>query len=251
LRLEGALKPCDVSRFDALGDPDLRATLAFARGRRDPVTAGDVAAGLDVSPSVARWRLERLLEQGFLVPRFVRRGRRTGPGAGRPAKTYAVAPETTALEFPRRRYEELVRLLIEVVPRRGRGERLAELGLAFGRELARTAGVRPAVRAATALDRVCRALGTLGFQAAVESVAPDRAVVVTPTCPLRPLVANANPAREIDQGMWRGLVAAALRGRDAADVRCETHECLAGDASCRILIGLSRPIAAASPGVRP
>jgi predicted ArsR family transcriptional regulator len=197
-----------------------------------------VAAGLGVSRSVSRWRLERLLQSGLLEAAFVSRGGRRGPGAGRPAKTYVVTPETAALEFPARRYEQLLRLLIHAVPERGRARRLGETGIAFGRELARAGGLRPAARAATAVDRICGALGALGFQASAESVSDDRAVLVTPTCPLRPLVVAAPAARELDQGMWRGLVAEALRGEDVAAVRCETHECLAQDAPCRVVVRL-------------
>jgi predicted ArsR family transcriptional regulator len=226
-----------VDRLDVLGDPGLRATFAFVRGRQEPPTADDVAAALELSRSVARWRLERLVESGLLEPAFVNRSGRRGPGAGRPAKTYAVTPETSALEFPPRRYEQLLRLLIDAAPERGRGRRLAETGIAFGRELARAGRLRPAARTATAVDRICRALGALGFQASAESVSDDRAVLVTPTCPLRPLVVAAPAARDLDQGMWRGLVAEALPG--ATGVRCETHDCLSGDSPCRIVIQVS------------
>jgi predicted ArsR family transcriptional regulator len=226
-----------MHRLDAFGDPGLRATLAFVRGR-DPSSADEVAAGLGLSRSGARWRLERLVESGLLEPEFVNRSGRRGPGAGRPTKTYSVSPETDALEFPPRRFEELLRLLIEALPVRGRRRRLDEVGFAFGSELARAARLRPTTRAPAALERVCRALGAIGFQAAVESLRGDRAVLVTATCPLRPLVVGAPAARDIDQGMWRGLVAGALQGLDPSGVGCETHECLAGNAPCRILIRL-------------
>src|SRR5919108_2037784 len=173
---------------------------------------------------VARWRLERLVQSGHLRPLFARR--EGGPGAGRPAKRYAVAPETETLEFPRRRYVELLRLALEAVPARSR----SEIGVEFGRELAREAGLRQARRLRTALDRICSGLGTLGFQASVESAGPDHAVLVTPTCPLRPLVVAAPSAREVDQGMWRGLVGEAVRNCES--VRCDTHDCLSGDAPC-------------------
>ena len=226
--------------LDGLGDPDLRATLLYVRRQAEPPTAADAAAALDVPPSVARWRLERLVEAGLLEPVYARRNGLTGPGAGRPAKTYAVVAEREAIEFPRRRYEELLRLLIEALPARGRDTKLGHVGRAFGRELARAARFRPAARAEIAFQRICAGLGELGFQASVESVSDDGAVIVTPTCPLRPLVGDELAAREIDRGMWRGLVEEALFGADAVDIRCETHDCLAPDSSCRISIGLNR-----------
>ena len=225
-----------MKRWDVLGDPGLREVLAFARRSQEPPTAADVASKLALSRSVARWRLERLAEAGLLRPAFVNRSGRRGPGAGRPAKAYEVVPETEPLELPRRRFEQLVRLLIEALPTRGRARRLEEVGIAFGRELARAAGLRPAARPATALDRICRALGMLGFQAAVESQTSERAVLVTPTCPLRSLVVDAPAAREVDQGMWRGLVAEGLAHR--AGARCATHDCLSADSPCRVVIQL-------------
>src|SRR5437763_14652529 len=99
--------------WDAVGDPDLRATLWVVRGQADPPSADDLAAALDLPRSVARWRLERLVALGLLRPVFVRRTGRSGPGAGRPAKTYEVVPEARTLEFPGRRYEELFRLMIK------------------------------------------------------------------------------------------------------------------------------------------
>jgi len=226
-----------LKRWDVLAEPGARDVLAFVRSRQEPPTAAEVANGLALSRSVARWRLERLAESGLLRPAFVNRTGRHGPGSGRPAKTYEVVPETAALEFPRRRYERLVRFLIAALPERGRAQRLEEVGIAFGRELAGAAGLRPAARRQTALDRLCRGLGELGFQAAVESLSREQAVLVTPTCPLRPLVMDAPAAREVDQGMWRGLVAEALE--HGAGARCETHDCLSAESPCRIVIELS------------
>lgn len=229
-----------MDRLDALGDPDLRATLLFVRARQVAPSAREVADALGVATTVARWRLERLVDAGLLVPAFARRTGRTGPGAGRPAKTYAAAAESTPIEFPRRHYEELLRLLIDALPRRARTGLLTDVGIAFGRELARSAKLRRTERTKTALARICRALGSLGFQAAVESVSQELAVIVTPTCPLRPLVVAEPAAQAIDQGMWRGLVGEGLVGATAADVRCATHDCLRGDAACRVVISPGR-----------
>src|SRR5919199_721602 len=107
-----------VERLDGVGSPELRATLRFVRAHPRPVTAGELAAALSVARSVARWRLERLCQAGLLVPAFERRSGRAGPGGGRPAKAYAVAAESEAIEFPPRRYEELLRLLVAALPRR-------------------------------------------------------------------------------------------------------------------------------------
>src|SRR6266516_6134122 len=142
-----------MHRLDLIGARERRETLLFARAQPMPVTADDLAAAQQIHRNVARSRLERLAEAGLLVPSFERRTGRTGPGAGRPAKTYRVAPELMAIEFPERRYEQLIGLVVDALPERARGERLREIGVAFGRELAREARLRPAKSLRTALGR--------------------------------------------------------------------------------------------------
>jgi predicted ArsR family transcriptional regulator len=227
-----------MDALEAAGDPELREALLFTRAQERPVTADDLAAAQDVHRNVARARLERLVEAGLLAPGYERRTGRTGPGAGRPAKTYAVVPELDAIEFPARRYETLLALLIDGVPR----ERLREVGAAFGEELARAARLRPARTLRTAAERMCRAVRGLGFQASVVEVEADRVVIATPTCPLRPLVRTRPEAAEIDRGMWAGLAAHALAGASVDRVECETRDCFLDHASCRILISLRQDL---------
>jgi predicted ArsR family transcriptional regulator len=230
-----------VDRLEAIGDPGLREALLFARSCERPVTADELAEAHGLHRNVARARLERLVEAGLLMPSFERRTGRTGPGAGRPAKTYAVSPELSAIEFPERRYESLLALLVDALPARGRERKLWELGAEFGRGLAATARIRPVADVPRAFERVCEAVRRLGFQASVEHAGQDEAVIATPTCPLRPLVQMLPEAAEIDRGMWSGLVESALRGVNATRVECETRDCLDGHASCRVVVRLQTP----------
>jgi predicted ArsR family transcriptional regulator len=221
--------------LEAAGDPELREALLFARGQDRPITADDLAAAGEVHRNVARARLERLAGAGLLAVGYERRSGRSGPGAGRPAKTYAVLPELDAIEFPARRYETLLALLMDGVP----ADRLRDVGAAFGAELARTARLRPARTLRTAVERMCGAVRSLGFQASVVEVGDDSAVISTPTCPLRPLVRVRPEAAEIDRGMWAGLAAHALEGASVDRVECETRDCFDDHAACRVLIALS------------
>jgi predicted ArsR family transcriptional regulator len=223
-----------VARLDALGDPGLRKVLLYVRAAPEGVTADDVAGGLGLARSVARSRLERLLDAGLLVSSFERRSGRSGPGAGRPAKAYAAAAESDAIEFPPRRYEALAALLLARLPRRGRAKDLLGVGIAFAAELADAARLRRGTMR-TAPARVCRGLGELGFHAAVESSSSTGAVIVSATCPLRPLVSSEPKARAIDEGMWRGLLEAATHDRSGG-VRCATHGCLDAGGLCRVEI---------------
>lgn len=227
-----------MDELAAVGDPELREALLFARGQARPVTADELAAEQGIHRNVARSRLERLVEAGLLEPGFERRSGRSGPGAGRPAKTYAVAPQLAPIEFPPRHAEDLLGLLIEGLP----PDRLHAVGVAFGERLARLATVRASSRPQRAFEEVCRAVRSLGYQASVEEADEHGAVIATPTCPLRPLVRSQPDAAEVDRGMWAGLAARALAGATVEHVECETRDCLADHASCRVLISLKTSV---------
>jgi predicted ArsR family transcriptional regulator len=227
-----------MDELEAVGDPDLREALLFARGRPSPVTADEVAEAQGIHRNVARSRLERLVEAGLLETAYERRSGRTGPGAGRPAKTYAVVPSLDAIEFPARGYESLLALLLDELPVEGRADRLHAVGVAFGEQLARKAGLRASKTPARAFEAMCKAVGSLGYQTSLEEADERGAVISTPTCPLRPLVRAHPEAAEIDRGMWAGLAAHALAGADVEQVECETRDCLDDHASCRVLLRL-------------
>ena len=228
-----------MDELEAVGDPELRAALLYARRQARPVTADELAAASEVHRNVARSRLERLVEAGLLEPGYERRTGRSGPGAGRPAKTYAVVPEMEAIQFPDRRYERLFARVVEALPDRGRTRRLEEIGAGFAGDLAEESGLRRGRSTAAGVEAVCAAVRRLGFQATVSEVTDDEAVISTPTCPLRPLVRAQPEIAAIDRGMWAGLVAHAL-GRDVVEVKCETRDCLVDHASCRVCIRLRR-----------
>src|SRR5213079_2125244 len=140
-RPRGSVKPptmeLEMDWLQAVGDRGLRATLAYVLGEPRPVTADELAASQGIHRNVARSRLERLADAGLVARGYERRSGRPGPGAGRPAKTYAVAPQLRSIEFPQRRYEKLVGLLFDSLSRKMRRQRLRALGLAFAEELVR------------------------------------------------------------------------------------------------------------------
>ena len=114
------------------------------------------------------------------------------------------------------------------------------MGEAFGRELADKARLRPRKSLAAGVSAMCDAVGALGYQATVEEISGDRAVIATPTCPLRPLVRARADAADVARGMWAALAARAVSGADVERVDCETHDCLADHASCRVELRLRR-----------
>jgi DNA-binding transcriptional ArsR family regulator len=82
---------------------ELRAALSYVLAQARPVTADELAGSQGTHRNVARSRLERLADAGLVTRGYERRTGRSGPGAGRPAKTYAVAPQSCSIEFPQRR----------------------------------------------------------------------------------------------------------------------------------------------------
>ena len=222
----------------AVGDRELRATLSYVLAQARPVTADELAGSQRTHRNVARSRLERLADAGLLVRGSERRTGRAGPGAGRPAKTYAVAPHLHSIEFPRRRYEKLVDLLVDAVPAEGRRETLRTLGTAFADELLRAVRLRPARTLASGAESICAAVRELGFQAAVAETGESVAVLETATCPLRPLVRERGDVAEIDRGMWARFASRALEGVEPARIACETHSCQ-GEGPCRVVLTLA------------
>ncbi len=188
--------------------------------------------------NVARSRLDRLVEAGFLAVTLERPGGKRGPGAGRPAKVYRVTQELEGVEFPDRRLAELISLLVTKVPARGRSNALREVGADFGRELGASAGLRQSRGLRTGVERVCDTLGSLGFQVSVVSLEERSAELSSPTCPLRPLVATCPGANHIDQGMWAGLVESAVRDLSADGIQCETPRCQSRDQPCQIFLAI-------------
>jgi len=215
-----------MDELQAVGDPELREALLFARAQSRPITADELAAARRVHRNVARSRLERLVEADLLAAGYERRTGRSGP-------------ELEPIEFPARRYETLLGLLLDAVPPHGRSERSRQVGVAFGAELARTAGLQPAKTLRTGFERMCEAVRSLGYQVSVAEVGEEGAVIETPTCPLRPLVRARPEAAEIDRGMWAGLAARALDGVEVERVECETRDCLVDHDACRVLVTLA------------
>ena len=231
-----------MDHLAAVGDPELREALLFARGHERPASADELAHEKGLHRNVARSRLERLVEAGLLAVGYERRTGRSGPGAGRPAKTYAVVPQLESIEFPADRSESLAGLLVGALAARGGEKPLRDIGIEFGRELARSAKLRPAKSLETGFERVCAAVRRLGYQASLEQTGDAGAVIATPTCPLRPLVRARPEAVEIDRGMWAGLASCALDGVEVGRVRCETRDCFDDHASCKVVFELRKTL---------
>lgn len=227
-----------MDELAAVGNPELREALRFVLEQERGATADALAAAREVHRNVARARLERLVAAGLLVAHYERRSGRSGPGAGRPAKVYSAAPSLASIEFPRRRFERLIGLLGDELAPAERANRLHDVGVRFGHELADAAELRPARAVEAGLRRMCAAIRRLGYQASLERLEGGFATIVTPTCPLRPVVRARPDVAAIDRGMWAGLASRALSGVGPGLVGCATRDCLADHAPCRVILTL-------------
>jgi predicted ArsR family transcriptional regulator len=119
-----------LDRAAALGDPVRRALYRFVAAASDPVTRDAAAAGVGVAHHVAKFHLDRLVQDGLLVFEYRRPPGRGGPGAGRPAKLYRRADAEVDVTLPPRRYQLAGELLLEAM---GTGRNLADVARDTGR----------------------------------------------------------------------------------------------------------------------
>jgi predicted ArsR family transcriptional regulator len=106
-----------VSRVSALADPIRRALYHFVAHQPGAVSRDQAAAGLEIPRHTAKFHLDKLVEEGLLVPEFKRLSGRTGPGAGRPAKLYRRVRKEVNVTLPRRRYDLAGHVLADTLER--------------------------------------------------------------------------------------------------------------------------------------
>jgi predicted ArsR family transcriptional regulator len=150
-----------------LEEPTRRRLYELVTISREPVSREEAATELGISRELAAFHLERLLDVGLLEAEYRRRGGRTGPGAGRPAKLYRRSERDLSVSLPARRYDVAAELLATALDRLdapSSAEAVAavarELGTQVGLEARRSAGPRPGRRRlATALVDLLRGSG--------------------------------------------------------------------------------------------
>jgi predicted ArsR family transcriptional regulator len=139
-----------VEAIALLDEPNRRRLYELVTVSREPISRDDAAAELGMSRDLAAFHLDRLLDGGLVEAEYRRRGTRTGPGAGRPAKLYKRSEHDLAVSFPPRRYDvaaELLATAFERLDAPSGADAVAavarELGTHVGLEARRGAGRRP------------------------------------------------------------------------------------------------------------
>lgn len=133
----------DVAAVASLDEPIRRRIYDYICAHALPVGRDDVAEALDITRRTAAFHLDRLAEEGLLAVSFARRGGRSGPGAGRPAKLYQRTAREVSVSLPPRHYDLAGQLLAGAVveaeqsgqpPREVLDRRAREFGQALARE---------------------------------------------------------------------------------------------------------------------
>lgn len=116
----------DISVLGALADPTRRAIYEMVSGAGDWVGRDEVADEMGVARQTAAYHLDRLAEEGLLEVAFARLSGRSGPGAGRPAKTYRRSHREYQLSVPPRGYLTAARILLAAARANEQAEQEAE-----------------------------------------------------------------------------------------------------------------------------
>lgn len=220
----------------ALGDGTRRRVFFTVREADALMGKDEVAEAVGITRRLAGFHLDKLVEQGFLRAEFQRRTGRTGPGAGRPAKLYALAEAEQQSRLEVKHYELLAELLLRAMSDRSGEdpqEVLERVGYEFGRELGeaeRKAGRSPSYQSTT--DAVMGVVGVLtrfGFGATAE----EDGRITARACPFEEM-AKVDPVRVcgLDRAIWRGVLSAfnpdaTLQGASST---------AQGDAACAALV---------------
>jgi len=158
-----------VTGIAALAEPVRRDLYRYVVAQAGPVNRDQVAAGAGVARHVAKFHLDKLVEDGLLDVGYARPPGRSGPGAGRPAKLYRRSSRELAVSLPPRDYELAGRLLARAVTTAESdhtpiGDALRDVARGAGRTLGQLvrdqAGPRPSRSAVLgATSSVLRACG--------------------------------------------------------------------------------------------
>jgi predicted ArsR family transcriptional regulator len=178
-----------VRSIAALGEPIRRTLYRYVITQPEPVNRDQAAAGAGVARHVAKFHLDKLVEDGLLDVEYARPAGRGGPGAGRPAKLYRRSARELTVSLPPRAYEFAGRILAHAVTTSERHhvpvatalrDTAHEVGYAMGRGARQssnmTAGGSPPVETAI------RVLSDYGYEPR-----PESSGVVMANCPFHAL----------------------------------------------------------------
>jgi predicted ArsR family transcriptional regulator len=178
------------SAVAVLAEPRRRDLYDFVAMQDAPVSRDEVAAGLDMTRSLAAFHLDKLAEAGLLEATFRRAADRTsGPGAGRPSKLYSVSAKKLDVSIPPRREDVVGRIMARAIAGSSarRGENVTTLAMRLAEQEGRTVGAaHPAPRRSSTKSTLAAAeetLATCGYEPTL-----DGQIVRLRNCPFHSIV---------------------------------------------------------------
>jgi predicted ArsR family transcriptional regulator len=226
-----------ITAIAALGEPIRRALYRFVVAQSAPVNRDQAAEGAGVARHVAKFHLDKLVEDGLLEVTYSRPAGRGGPGAGRPAKLYRRSPRVFALSLPAREYELAGRLLARAVTAAERdhtpvGDALRdaarEVGMSLGQRARQQAGKKPS--AAAVLAATTDVLGECGYEPR-----PDATGVTLANCPFHAL---ARDYTDLVCGMNLELMTGLVDGLGTPNLEARLEPC---PGRCCVRLAKSEP----------
>lgn len=233
-------EPRDVlTTLAVLAEPTRRRLYEWVVAQGEPAGRDDAAAALGIGRPLVAFHLDRLVEAGLLATEYRRRGGRSGPGAGRPAKLYRGAGTELIVSVPPRRYDVAAALLAEGLEglegRAGRAGGSRSGGAVSPSPLRRAAARRGARLGEAGRRRLGPRPSRRGARAALTTILADQGYapldggsgeILLGNCPFaglvdahRDLVCGANLA--IAEGILEGLATSGLAARlDPRPDRC-------------------------------
>jgi predicted ArsR family transcriptional regulator len=200
-----------------LTDPIRRRLYEYVVGRGRDVSRAEAARAARVSPALAAFHLDKLVEADLLQATFRRLSGRSGPGAGRPSKLYRRSSSQFDVSFPQRRYELAAHVLLQALAGANSEGTLEALRIAareWGGRLAKESA--PGTMKGRPIRRAARALEACGFEPHETSGVEGE--VVLRNCPFDSL---RNESRDMICAMNLALIEGLLAGLGMDDVRAK------------------------------
>lgn len=237
--------PSDATDFDtrvtgiaALGEPVRRALYQYVAAQGGPVNRDQAAEGAGVARHVAKFHLDKLVDDGLLEVEYGRPPGRGGPGAGRPAKLYRRSSRELSVSLPERHYEVAGRLLARAVSDAERegapvGDTLARAARETGRSIGEDARRRAGARASRSrlVDATTTVLSQCGYEPRT-----DASGVTLANCPFHTL---AQEYRDLVCGMNLELMEGLVDSVEGAELEARL-EPAPGQCCVRLLTRPSR-----------
>ena len=140
-----------AASIGALEDDLRRAMYLFIRREGRAVSRDEAAEAVGISRKLAAFHLDKLEDRGLLISHYARPPGRSGPGAGRSAKYYALSEEGFDVSLPQREYDVVGAILVDAIVASEDGSSAKEAasriafdkGHSLGQEVRKRTGLRP------------------------------------------------------------------------------------------------------------